>query len=305
LSVLEEGGSFMGLRIGIDLGGTNVRVALVNEKGSIVEFLQASTESEKGYQQVIEKMSLMIEKVSEGAEIDGIGIGAPGPLDIKKGVILSPPNLPGWDNIPLVEILSGKFGTPVFLNNDANVAALAEANVGSGVGYESVFYITVSTGIGGGFVINNKLFNGAHGYAGEVANMIIDPNGYQHSVLNKGSFEGLASGTSIGRRAEQDFGITGGAKQVFTLAAEGNEQARKIIDETVTYLAMGIANIAHTVNPELFVMGGGVMESIEFILLPLQEKVKKFLFPELASSIKIVPASLTGKAGVIGAAMLV
>jgi glucokinase len=295
----------MGLRIGVDLGGTNVRVALVDEKGLIIELLQAPTESAKGYRQVIEKMSSMIDRVSEGTEIDGIGIGAPGPLDSKKGVILNPPNLPGWDNIPLIEILSGKYGIPVFLNNDANVAALAEANVGSGVGYESVFYITVSTGIGGGFVIHGKLFNGAHGYAGEVGNMIIDPNGYQHSILNKGSFEGLASGTSIGRRAEQNFGIIGGAKQVFALAAEGNEQARTIIDETVTYLSMGIANIAHTLNPELFVMGGGVMDSKEFILAPLQEKVKKFLFPELASSIKIVQASLGGKAGVIGAAMLV
>lgn len=295
----------MGLRVGVDLGGTNVRVALVDKQGAIVKILQAPTEAEKGYHQVIEKISSMIEKVKADQKIDGIGIGAPGPIDFRKGIILNPPNLPGWDNVPLVDIFSERFGVSVFLNNDANVAALAEAKVGSGMGHESVFYITVSTGIGGGLVIDGQLFNGARGYAGEVGNMIIDPNGYQHSNMNKGSFEGLASGTSIGRRAEREYGIIGGAIQVFTLAGDGDERAIKIIDETVANLAMGIANIAHTLNPELFVMGGGVMESKEFILAPLQEKVKEYLFPDLAKSIRIVPASLSGKAGVIGAAMLV
>jgi glucokinase len=295
----------MSLRIGIDLGGTNVRVGLVDEKGKILDVIQEPTEADKGHINTINKMKQMIERLIKGKKVKGIGIGAPGPLDFKKGVILSPPNLPGWDEIPLVKILEEHFKVNVYLNNDANVAGLAEAIAGSGVGYESVYYMTVSTGIGGALILNKQLFNGANGYAGEIGNMIVEPNGYKHNNLNPGSFEGLASGTSIERRAKVRFGIEGRAKQVFLLAEQGNQEAQSVIDETVQYLAMGIANITHVVNPELFVVGGGVMESKQFILTPLQEKVKEYVYPQLASSIKIVPTALGGQAGVIGAAMLV
>lgn len=295
----------MSLRIGIDLGGTNVRVGLVDEKGLILEIIQEPTEANKGHIHTINKMIQMIEKLIEGKKIMGIGIGAPGPLDFKKGCILSPPNLPGWDEIPLVKIFEDHFKLDVYLNNDANVAGLAEAIAGSGAGYESVYYMTVSTGIGGALIINKQLFNGANGYAGEIGNMIIEPDGYKHNNLNPGALEGLASGTSIGRRAYEKYGIEGGAKQVFYLAEQGNKEAQSIIDETVRFLAIGIANITHVVNPDLFVVGGGVMDSKQFILTPLRDKVKEFVYPQLASSIKIVPTALGGQAGVIGAAMLV
>ena len=295
----------MNVRIGIDLGGTNVRVGLVDEQWNILNLIQESTEAEKGHNYTIEKMKAMIEQIKDGKSIKGIGIGAPGPLDFNKGIILSPPNLPGWDEIPLVKIFEDHFSVPVHLNNDANVAGLAEAVAGSGVGSESVYYMTVSTGIGGAFIIDKQLFNGANGYAGEIGNMIIEPNGYKHNNLNQGSFEGLASGTSIGRRAYEQFGIEGGAKNVFFLAEQGDQHAQIVIDDTVNYLAMGIANIAHVVNPQIFIVGGGVMESKQFILAPLQEKVKEYVYPQLASSIKIVPTTLGGHAGVIGAAMLV
>ncbi|WP_411334723.1 ROK family protein [Metabacillus indicus] len=295
----------MSLRIGIDLGGTNVRVGLIDDNGKIVEIIQEPTEAEQGPLYIIEKMKRMIESVIQGKRIKGIGIGAPGPLDSKNGIILSPPNLPGWDQIPLAKILEEHFRVSVYLNNDANVAGLAEANAGSGANCESVYYVTVSTGIGGALIINKQLFNGANGYAGEIGNMIVEPNGYKHNNLNSGSFEGIASGTSIGRRAFEKFGIEGGAKQVFRLAEHRNAEAQLIIDETVHFLAMGIANIAHIVNPELFIVGGGVMESKQLILTPLKDKVKEYVFPQLASSIRIVPAALGGHAGVIGAAMLV
>ncbi|KKI92406.1 glucose kinase [Bacillus sp. SA1-12] len=294
----------MSLRIGIDLGGTNLRVALVNKQGEIVQICKSPTEAEKGYHYTIDKMLNMIKEVSNSNRICGIGIGAPGPLDYKTGVILSPPNLPGWKNVNLVQIVKEHTDVEVCLNNDANVAGLAEAIVGSGANYESVFYMTVSTGIGGAFVINKQLFNGAKGYAGEIGNMIVQPNGYKHQHLNKGSLEGVASGTSIARVATEQYGMTGGAKQVFELAAHGDARAYSIINQVVDYLAMGIANIAHTVNPDIFVMGGGVMDSKQFILEPLQEKVKEYVYPNLASSVKIVPAALGDKAGVIGAAML-
>jgi len=295
----------MSLRIGIDLGGTNVRVGLVDDKGKILDIIQEPTEADKGNIHTINRMKQMIEKLIEGKKVKGIGIGAPGPLDFKKGIILSPPNLPGWNEIPIVKIFEDHFKVAVYLNNDANVAGLAEVIAGNGVGYESVYYMTVSTGIGGALIINKQLFNGANGYAGEIGNMIVEPNGYKHNNLNPGAFEGLVSGTSIGRRANEAFGIEGGAKQVFILAEQGSQEAQSVIDETVQYLAMGIANITHVVNPELFVVGGGVMESKQFILTLLREKVKEYVYPQLASSIKILPTALDGKAGVIGAAMLV
>ncbi|MGP4059099.1 ROK family protein [Halobacillus sp. H74] len=294
----------MGIQIGVDLGGTNVRVATVDGQGTIEQMLQEKTEVEKGYEYTIEKIIRMIEKISEGKEIDRIGIGAPGPLDPRKGVILSPPNLPGWEEVPIVKELEGHFSVRVQLENDANVAALAEAKFGAGKGKESVFYITVSTGVGGGFVFNGTVFSGAHGYAGEIGNMIINPNGYQYSNLNKGSLESYASGTAIGKRAQELYGIEGGSERVFELVSAGDEQALRIVNEAIDYLAMGIANLAHVLNPEVFVIGGGVMNAGELIWVPLQERVSDYLFPGLAPHLQMKPAELKGDAGVIGAALL-
>ncbi|GAA0371550.1 ROK family protein [Bacillus horti] len=292
-------------RIGVDLGGTNVRVALVNDQGTVLASHSEKTEAEKGPDYIIAKIINMIDRYKKKEPIRGIGIGAPGPLNAKKGLILNPPNLPGWDHIPLVQKLEKHFQTSVVLDNDANVAALAEAKVGSGQGYESVFYLTVSTGIGGGFVINDRIYSGAHGYAAEIGNMIIDPSGYKHANMNQGSWESLASGTAIARQALKEFGHTGGTKEVFTLAQEGHESAVKIVHQTVDYLAMGIANIAHTIDPDVFVLGGGVMNSKTLILEPLKQKVKEYVYPELAESIHIVHASLEDQAGVVGAALLI
>ncbi|WP_281974517.1 ROK family protein [Halobacillus litoralis] len=294
----------MGIQIGVDLGGTNVRVATVDGQGTIEQMLQEKTEVEKGYEYTIEKIIRMIEKISEGKEIDRIGIGAPGPLDPRKGVILSPPNLPGWEEVPIVKELEGHFSVRVQLENDANVAALAEAKFGAGKGKESVFYITVSTGVGGGFVFNGTVFSGAHGYAGEIGNMIINPNGYQYSNLNKGSLESYASGTAIGKRALELYGIEGGSERVFELVSAGDEQALRIVNEAIDYLAMGIANLAHVLNPEVFVIGGGVMNAGELIWVPLQERVSDYLFPGLAPHLQMRPAELKGDAGVIGASLL-
>ncbi len=294
----------MGIHIGIDLGGTNVRVAIINGQGEIEEILHDTTEAEKGYEHTKEKMIQMIEKIRGNKSIDGIGIGAPGPLDPKEGIILSPPNLPGWDNIHITDDLEAHFETRVQLNNDANAAALAEAKFGSGKEYESVFYITVSTGIGGGLVIDGKVFDGAQGYTGEIGNMILDPHGYQQSNLNRGSLESHSSGTAIGKIAEERYNITGGAEEVFRLATQGDEQAAIVVNEAIDYLAMGLANIMHIVNPAIFVLGGGVMKSEDLILTPLKEKLKSYVYPGLVPTINITVASLGGKGGVIGAALL-
>ena len=290
-------------KVGIDLGGTNIRVAIIDENWKVVNQLETDTEAMKGPEHSIKKLIHLTEQVILGKSISGIGIGSPGPLDPVGGVVLSPPNLPGWDGIELVKILMDHFQVKVTLENDANTAALAEAVAGGGKGCASVYYITVSTGIGGGLVINGSIFNGATGYAGEIGNMIVQPGGYKHSNLNPGSLEGCASGTAIGRRA-QELGIGQSAGEVFALASKGNTEAKLIIEEAADYLAIGIANIAHTLNPEIFVLGGGVMKSANILLPILEKKVQGYLYPGLGKTLKIAPAQLGGNTGVIGAAML-
>lgn len=291
--------------IGIDLGGTNIRVALVNEIGVIVNEVSKKTEADKGPNFIIGHMVEMIKDIKSGQKVSSIGVGSPGPLDPFRGVILSPPNLPGWDEVPLVQMLQDEFSNlPVYLDNDANAAALAEARLGAGRGCKSVFYITWSTGIGGGFVINDQIFQGAQGYAGEFGNMIVQPNGYKYSSLNPGALEALASGTAIGHLGAKRLAITGGAEEVFKLASKGNKEASAILNEVVDYLAIGIANIVHVINPEVFVIGGGVMQSKDLVFETLTKKVQTYVYASLSNSIRIKPAVLGTKSGVVGASLL-
>lgn len=294
----------MNLRIGVDLGGTNMRAALLDDKGRILKEAKEKTEAHAGPVKVIANLISLIERVKGDEDVLGIGIGCPGPLDARSGTILSPPNLPGWDRTPLAAIVGEHFELPVKVENDANVAAVAEAKLGAGAGYESVYYLTVSTGVGGGFVINGKVFQGANGYAGEVGNMIVVPNGKKHPSLNPGALESLASGTAIGAAGESN-GIPGGSEAVFSEARNGNKAAQSIIDEAVVYLAMAIANLTHAINPDVFVLGGGVMSAEEQILQPLRSKVKEYVYPELKELVRIVPAKLGSNSGVIGAGFIV
>ncbi|WP_226670519.1 ROK family protein [Metabacillus litoralis] len=292
--------------IGIDLGGTNLRIGVFKENGELIEEQNCPTEVEKGPEYTIGIMAKAINSIKNKYQIKAVGIGAPGPLNPHEGVIIEPPNLRGWVNIPLVKILEEKTYLPVKLENDANAAALAEAKQGAGKGASSVFFITVSTGIGGGFVLDGQLVSGAQGNCGEIGNMIVNPNldAYQGLGLNRGALEGHASGTAIGRMGQERLNITNGAQGVFQLAEQGNETAQEILDEVVNYLAIGIANIVHTVNPEIIVIGGGVMKSQDLILDPLIKKTKQYLYPSLKAVLNIKPALLDQKAGLIGAGLL-
>jgi glucokinase len=294
----------MTLRVGVDLGGTNIRAALLDEKGTILREVREKTEAHLGPVRIIAKLISVVERVKGEEKVRGIGIGCPGPLDAKTGIILSPPNLPGWDMIPLASMVEEHFQLPVKVDNDANVAAVAEAILGAGSGCESVYYLTVSTGVGGGFVINGKVFQGANGYAGEVGNMIVVPNGIKHPALNAGALETLASGTAMGV-AGKAKGIHGGAEAVFREAKALNKVAQTIVDEALEYLAIAIANLTHAINPEVFVVGGGVMNSEEQVLLPLRGKVKEYVYPGLKESVNIIPAKLGSNSGVIGAGFII
>jgi glucokinase len=290
--------------IGIDLGGTNLRAAVVNESGEIIKANDFPTEAELGPEQGLQKMVRLIEDIREGYSISGIGVGAPGPLDLFAGLILDPPNLPKWSNFSLVEGLEKATGIEVTLDNDANAAALAEAVCGAGQNYKSVVYITISTGIGAGIVLDGKVFLGAQGVAGEVGNMMLTKEGPMANNLNQGAWVTLASGSSIAREGKQRLGIDGGAQEVFQLVEEGNLEAIQIRDEMITYWAKGIANLVHIINPDIFVLGGGVMKAEQFFFTQLQTRINDYVYSSLKGKVNVQLAQLGTKSGVIGAALL-
>ncbi|KUO70612.1 MAG: hypothetical protein APF77_17585 [Clostridia bacterium BRH_c25] len=286
--------------IGVDLGGTNIRTGLMNDAGVILREQKEPTEAYKGSDYVIEKLKNMIENTGMGYEIQAIGIGMPGPLNPYKGIIMNPINLPGWNNIFLGDILKEHFNVPCYIDNDCNVAALAEASEGAGKDYPIVFYITVSTGIGGGLCINKRIISGATGNAGEIANIVVSRDSIKHSFLNPGSLEGMASGISILRMASEHGLKVDKAHEVFFLAEAGNATAIKIVDIVVDSLARGMATISHVVDPHIFVLGGGVSLAVPGFAEMIKARFEQYIYEVMRSQIAVKPAQLSDP-GIVGA----
>ena len=296
--------------IGVDLGGTNVRALLVDENGQTYSEVKESTEKENGVDYVCSKISRMIRTLDYDAcngfeNVEGIGIGVPGPVDTVKGVMIMASNLPGFEGYPIVDKLKEEFNKPVFLDNDANVAGLAEAILGAGKGYPTCYFITVSTGIGGAFIVDGKLVSGGRGHAGEIGNIIVKPGGYKQGALNAGAAEGECSGTAITRKGVAALGEdkVKHAGNVFDLAAAGDVQAKAICDEAVDELSTLLANIAHTVDPHCFVLGGGVMKARDYFWDTLNEQFNAKIHVGMRNHIPLLLKKLDD-CGAIGAAML-
>ena len=286
--------------IGIDLGGTKIAAAAADERGKIITDINIPTEAYKGQGHVIGVIKKAAYNLIKGqkSKIKAIGIGVPGPILYEQGIVISPPNLPGWKRVNLKKILEKEFHIPIFLDNDANCAALGEAHFGAGKNVRHFIYITVSTGIGGGIIIDRKLYRGADGAAGEFGHMIIDSKGFTCGCGNVGCFEAMASGTAIKKRAGMD------AIAVELAARQGDEKARAVIAETAHYLSIGIANLVNIFNPELVIVGGGVSKMRELLFTPVRQEFKKYAHALPAKSVKIVRAKLGGNSGVLGAAAL-
>lgn len=293
----------MNYYIGIDLGGTNVRVAKIDENGLVIEDVIRESYAQQGPEKVVENIIDMIGQIDYKSCV-GIGIGVPGPVDVYRNVMTMSTNLPGFTEYPIADKLSEKFNMPVYLDNDANVAGLAEAIVGSGKGCPIVYYITHSTGIGGALVVDGKVVSGRNGYAGEIANIIIDRDRKKYNHLNVGAVENEASGTAIARIGKEILGNDiKSAKDVFVEASNGNQKALDIIDKMSYDFAMMMADIAHVCDPHIFVIGGGVSHGFAQYF----DKVKQYYNSMVHVGMKDVPivkASLK-EPGVIGAAMLV
>jgi len=302
--------------LAIDLGGTKIAVGLVNFKGKIVKKIVEPTEIKKGPKGIINQIFQMADKLLNKEKIQAIGLGVAGPLDIKKGVVLFAPNLPNWHNVQIVKALKQHFQKPVYFNNDANAAALGEFLFGAGKKTKNMIYLTISTGIGGGIIINKKLYQGK-GNAGEIGHMIIDPNGPKCRCGNYGCLEAFSSGTSIVREAKKHFKKSSliwklakgkrkniNTQMVFEAYKNGDKLASQIILKSLNALAIGLVNLIHIFDPDKIILGGGVMENKKYILPFLKNFIKKKVMPGFKKNIKIETAKLKKDAGLIGAAAL-
>lgn len=305
---------------GIDIGGTKIVVALATPDGQVLTMSRFPTRVELGPHRILDHMLNEIEKMVEQSQVRllAVGIGCGGPVDLQRGMILSPPNLPGWDQFPIVELVEKRSGVPVLLDNDANAAALGEHRYGAGRGLRDLVYITISTGIGGGVIVGGELIHGVGDGAGEVGHMTVLPDGPQCGCGAQGCLEALCSGTCIARRARERLlsgaqsamtsMITGSdeitARMVAEAARNADQLAREIWEETIRYLAIGVSNIIVTLAPEAIILGGGVATAGEQLLAPLRQQVQQRVKILPAEKIRILQAALGGDSGIYGALIL-
>ena len=303
--------------VSLDLGGTRFRVAVGTDEGKIEWRVSRSTEVTRGLDAVLQSLFQAIDEaiaVAGGASmVNGIGVAAPGPLDPWTGVIVNPPNMPGWTRVPLKQLFEDRYDVPATVVNDANLAAVGEHRYGAGRGLKDVVYVTVSTGIGGGVIIDNQLFLGHNGFAGEIGHITVDMHGERCACGNIGCLEALASGTSIARHAREAVAagertalntiqpdlIT--AKDVTDAAYRGDEVAQRLLREAGISLGVGIVNLAHLFNPERVILGGGVSLNAGRILWDaIHEIVRARTMAPCLRDLEVVPASLGDDAGLLG-----
>jgi len=310
--------------VGIDIGGTNLVVGSVAEDGSrLVALRSEPTRPEEGPDAVLTRLAgLARATIAETSKIDpdahllGVGVGAPGPLDTRTGVIFLTPNL-GWVNMPLRQRMADLLGIPTTLDNDANCAIFGEWWRGAARGSKHAIGFTIGTGIGGGIIVNGRLYHGATDCAGEFGHMTLDPEGRRCKCGNYGCLEAYASGPAIALRAVEalDSGaessivaMVGGnlahvtAQTVYDAAHQDDALALEVVRDTARYLGAGVANLINIFNPETVIICGGVTLAGERLMAPLRQEVTRRAFKPAVQNCRIVPGELTGTAGVYGAA---
>lgn len=313
-------------RIGIDVGGTNVKIALVDENGKIIYSNSVPTYAKMGYEYTVNNIKqaikdLMKETNTESKDIQGIGFDFPGQVDCKTGVVKLAPNIPGWVNVPIAQMIEEEFHIPTRIDNDVRCAALGELKFGAGRGCENFICITVGTGIGSGIVIDGKVVHGAANAAGELGHIKLQmKDGPICGCGDTGCLEAFASGPAIVAMAQEY--IKGGKSTKFRemAAAEGGEitpymvakaaeagdpVAKRIFTIVGEYIGIGLTSVINLLNPERVIIGGGVAESGDLLLEPIRKTIKERAMVVAGESVEIVPAELGNSAGVIGASMLV
>ncbi|HSM36763.1 MAG TPA: ROK family protein [Longimicrobiales bacterium] len=311
--------------VGVDIGGTNVVVGALPEDGSqLVGVSKIATEASRGPKHVVDSIVALIADAIDAVEeagaarsdVAGVGIGSPGPLDRSTGTVIETPNL-GWRNFPLRDLISNRVDLPATLDNDANCATYGEWWLGAGRNVDTLVGLTLGTGIGGGIVLNGKLYHGVNDAAGELGHTTIDSTGRKCKCGNYGCLEAYASGPAIALRAVE--GLESGAESilpdlvsgrleaitaavVYEAVVLGDAFAEEVMKETAKFLGAGIANIINSLNPEMVVVAGGVTRAGELLFRPLRAEVRRRAFKHAEEACRIVPGALEGTAGVIGAA---
>ena len=311
-------------RIGIDVGGTNVKIALVDGEGKIIYSNSVPTYAQMGYEYTVNNIKqaikdLMKETNTEAKDIQGIGFDFPGQVDCKTGVVKNAPNIPGWVNVPIAQMIEDEFHIPTRIDNDVRCAALGELKFGAGRGCENFVCITVGTGIGSGLVINGKVVRGAANAAGEIGHIKLQmEDGPLCGCGDSGCLEAFASGPSIVAMAQEY--LKGGKSAKFrelagdgeitpyivAKAAEASDPvAKRIFEKMGYYIGMGLTSVINLLNPEKIIIGGGVAECGDLLLDPIRRTINDRAMKVQREAVEIVPAELGNSAGVIGASMLV
>lgn len=298
--------------VGVDIGGTKVACVLADVGGNILARQWQPTRVHEGWQAVVQQLFQMTEQVLDGVrlqQVRGIGISCGGPLDSRKGIVYSPPNLPGWDAVPIKRLFEERFGLPTRLENDANATALAEHRFGAGRGTRNMVFMTWGTGIGGGLILDGKLYRGTNDLAGEIGHTTVLLDGPLCGCGKRGCLEALASGPSIARRARElakespeslvwqrtsPEEVT--AQHIVEAASEGDIFARFVLAEAATYMGIGIANVAQVLNPERVVLGTLAVKAGDMVLEPLRRALAVHAWGRVREVLQVVPAELGDRA---------
>jgi glucokinase len=312
------------LYVGVDVGGTSIKGGVTDDNGKVLSTVNLPTEAHKGQQHGLAQMAQTVRQAVAGAgvaleRIAALGVATPGTMDIPAGIILDPPNLKPWRNVPVRDHLQSVFRIPVAFQNDANAAAFGEYWTGAGKGMHSLVLFTLGTGVGGGIIWNNRVVEGEHSHGAELGHMRIElTRPRQCGCGRDGCLEAYASATAVVKRTQEALrdsadgssslhmlwreqgGIT--ARDVFAAALEGDGLADRIVEDTAFYLAVGATNLMHTIDPDMVVFGGGMIAAGEQFLKRIRRYVQQFAFPVPAARTRIEFASLGSDAGFIGAA---
>jgi len=304
--------------VGIDLGGTNLKLGLVAPDGKLLARHSTPTEADGGPDHVLQRMAQAVRDLCRDAKVPlgdvaAIGAAAPGPLDTKTGVVVFAPNLPGWRNIHVRDVLQKQLGRPVILENDANAAGYGEFRCGAGRRVRDMVILTLGTGIGGGIILDGRMRRGVTDTGAELGHMVVHYGGRFCGCGNRGCLEAYASATAVVGRTEEAIAAGESSslakrrgfscKDVFDAADAGDRLARRIVEETADYLAAGITTILHVLNPEMVVLTGGMMSAGDPFLDRIRRRVKEMAFERASSACEICWSTLGGDAGILGAAL--
>lgn len=285
---------------GIDLGGTNCKIGIFDLQGQLLKTWKTSSKNFSQPDDVVPSIAMELKRFEEYKNLKAIGIGAPGLIDA-NGVIIESPNFQLWKNLKLKELLEAEFNLPIAVENDANLFAVGEGFAGAAKDFESFVGITLGTGVGGGIVLNGKIFRGAKGMAGEIGHTVIHPNGPVCGCGKKGCLEAYSSGTAMKREMQKATSLELEPMEIYGLAKKGDKAAVKVFEKAAYHLGIGISNIINILDIPAVIIGGGVSEAWDLIIAPLKKGFKEHSFQIHFDTVEIRKSQLSDSAGIFGA----